>query len=240
VIVDWNMVAALAAATAVLGSGAHVAITKIWPWLRARYSSQSLSNRIGGGEYTPFLLANALFPYVEPLCSQVDPSGREDFRALVPMAKPLFGVLDEFLQEGLGARYLILLADSGMGKTSALINYYARNLRRRRPREIVLLYLGAPHLLDRIDESQPSYEKILFLDALDEDTAAIADHRERVLEVMQTARQFRGVVISCRTQFFLKDEEITRETGIVRYGPRRAGVSGTYEFQKLYLRMSRG
>ena len=52
----------------------------------------------------------------------------------------------------------------------------------------------------------------VFLDALDEDTKAIADHKERISELMQLAKKFKRVIISCRTQFFLKDEEIPIET----------------------------
>ncbi|MBI3568552.1 MAG: hypothetical protein HY084_10185 [Gemmatimonadetes bacterium] len=151
------------------------------------------------------------------------------------MSKPLFKVLDDILYDSPAPRYVILLADSGMGKTTALINYYARNLRRQIHKDIVLLYLGTPRLLSRISSVKRKGEKMLFLDALDEDTKALADHRRRVYDVMDAARGFECVVISCRTQFFLRDEEIARDTGIMRYGPRAAGESGNYDLLKLYL-----
>ncbi|MCP4688613.1 MAG: hypothetical protein GY859_11220, partial [Desulfobacterales bacterium] len=48
-------------------------------------------------------------------------------------------------------------------------------------------------------------------------------------------KKFRRIIITCRTQFFRKDEEIPLDTGILRIGPRKAGVKGSYEFRKLYL-----
>jgi hypothetical protein len=42
-------------------------------------------------------------------------------------------------------------------------------------------------------------------------------------------------LITCRTQFFPKDEEIPVDTGIARFGPRAAGEKAFYEFYKLYL-----
>jgi len=52
---------------------------------------------------------------------------------------------------------------------------------------------------------------------------------------MRACRKFKRVLITCRTQFFPSDEEIPRETGIARVGPRKAGEEAKYEFWKLYL-----
>ncbi len=52
---------------------------------------------------------------------------------------------------------------------------------------------------------------------------------------MLACHQFKRVLITCRTQFFPKEEEIPRETGIARVGPRKPGEAGEYEFWKLYL-----
>ena len=52
---------------------------------------------------------------------------------------------------------------------------------------------------------------------------------------MVSCSSFSRVVITCRTQFFPRDEEIPVETGIRRgLGPRKAGAE-CYEFVKLYL-----
>ncbi|MBD3343053.1 MAG: DUF1566 domain-containing protein, partial [Candidatus Lokiarchaeota archaeon] len=64
---------------------------------------------------------------------------------------------------------------------------------------------------------------------------AIIDHAERLINLMQLTRDFQKVLITCRTQFFPKDEEIPIETGIVKIGPVPAGHKAQYIFHKLYI-----
>jgi hypothetical protein len=73
------------------------------------------------------------------------------------------------------------------------------------------------------------------LDALDEDTKAIENHRSRLTDLLRTASDFRHVMITCRTQFFPRDEEIPAETGLLRVGPVAAGESKEHCFYKIYL-----
>lgn len=232
----WEAVGAIAGAAAVAGAAATSLVTRVLPWMRNRLDSRSLRHRLGAADYHPSVLAAAVHNYVQPLCGDVDPAGREDYRSLFPISRPLFQVLDDVLHHARAPQYLLLLADSGMGKTSALINYYARNLRRWRGRlPVTLVYLGRKGVLERIRSVANKPDGVLFLDALDEDPEAIRDHHGRVRELMEAAEGFRAVVLSCRTQFFFKDEEITRDVGIAKLGPRPAGEAGEYRFQKLYL-----
>src|SRR5690606_23496512 len=64
---------------------------------------------------------------------------------------------------------------------------------------------------------------------------AIKGHRERLFNLMEQCKKFKKVIITCRTQFFPKAEEIPVETGIIKFGPQKAGDKGVYEFWKLYL-----
>ena len=52
---------------------------------------------------------------------------------------------------------------------------------------------------------------------------------------MDQCRKFKKIIITCRTQFFPKGEEIPSETGVLKLGPRKASEKGMYEFWKLYL-----
>jgi hypothetical protein len=74
---------------------------------------------------------------------------------------------------------------------------------------------------------------VLFLDALDEDLKAIDDHRKRLSELIGLSQKFRSVVITCRSQFFPKDEEIPTDTGVLTTLP--AEGSKKISLQKLYL-----
>jgi hypothetical protein len=177
--------------------------------------------------------------YIQPDCQSVDPSGLEDFRRIVPTRVPLFAAMDRILRSPGTERFLIVLADSGMGKTAFLLNYYARHRRRwwwrRRGIELKLVPLNQPDAGDMI-AAVPDADRmktVLFLDALDEDQKAIRDHRQRLGELIEMSRKFRAVVITCRSQFFPKDEEIPTDTGVITALPRQG--SAEYSLQKLYL-----
>lgn len=123
-----------------------------------------------------------------------------------------------------------------MGKTSLLLSYYARNLRRRKSKRhrIALVHLGTRDADARIEAITERRRTALFLDAFDEDTRAIRDHRSRIRELIALTEGFRRIVITSRTQFFPSDEEIPQDTGILKIGAR--GMErATYEFRKLYL-----
>jgi hypothetical protein len=177
--------------------------------------------------------------YIQPDCQSVDPSGLEDFRRIVPTRVPLFQAMDRILHNPGTERFLIILADSGMGKTAFLLNYYARHRRRwwwqRRGIEIKLVPLNQPDAGDMI-AAIPEVDRkktVLFLDALDEDQKAIADHRKRLTELIELSKKFRSVVITCRSQFFPRDEEIPTETGVITGLPSKDRKG--YSLQKLYL-----
>jgi hypothetical protein len=105
----------------------------------------------------------------------------------------------------------------------------------RKPYQIALIPLGIPDADQRISAVTDKPNTVLFLDALDEDTLAIVDHAERVRMILQLGRDFRRIVITCRTQFFARDEEIPRRTAILKVGARAAGERAEYLFHKIYL-----
>ena len=149
----------------------------------------------------------------------------------------LFEVLDRFLSKDTSYRHMFLLADSGMGKSSCMLNYYVRNQRRlgKRRHRLVVVPLGIPDADAHIEKIPHKPQTVVFLDALDEDTRAIEDHGARLRDLLNLCRDFRRVLISCRTQFFPRDEEIPVDTGLLRVDPRKAGEKGSYQFLKLYL-----
>lgn len=120
-----------------------------------------------------------------------------------------------------------------------MVNYLARNEGRpaAERRRIAFLPLGDPAVdVDRLVEGiTDKADTVLFLDAFDEDQGAIISHRDRIFELMQLTRSFRKVVLTCRTQFFPRDEEIPADTGIARVGPRNLTDGPTLELWKIYL-----
>lgn len=151
---------------------------------------------------------------------------------------PLFLKL-VFKDSGKDNKYYLILADTGMGKTTFLINLYLRYKNQwselldfGRNQNIVLFPLGSPEALDAIRGVENKKNTILLLDAFDEDVKAAEDHRARMSDILHLAKDFKAIVITCRTQFFPSEEEIPKEAGYIKaYGDGQT----EYKFQKLYL-----
>jgi hypothetical protein len=223
---------------AVIGTGftlISIAI-RLSKWLRRRSDIKALRNRIGSGLYTREDILRATEFFVEPDCQSVDPSGGEDFRKVFSTREPAFKALDKLFKSGIGEKHTIILADSGMGKSTLLLNYYARHYRRRRPPfRLAIVPFGSKDADKEIASIEHRSDTVLFLDAFDEDTLAIQDHKTRLAYILEMTKDFQHVLFTCRTQFFEKDDETPKETGLIRIGTTRAGQAREYTFLKLYL-----
>jgi hypothetical protein len=102
--------------------------THVWPRLKAIYDSYSLRRQLGNA-YTNQEIKESLWYYIEPFVQTDDPSKGNEPSATVNIKNKLFTVLDEIFSEESAYRYAVLLADAGMGKTSALMSYTARHTR---------------------------------------------------------------------------------------------------------------
>lgn len=205
--------------------------------VRVWRSRRILEREFGGDFYSSETIERSTRYYVRPDCSSIDPSEEADLRSLVLSREDLFSVVDRFLEHESPYRHLLLLADSGMGKSSFVLNYYASNrLRWRGQRRLrfVVVPLGHPNADSYIAAIQEKREVVLLLDAFDEDPSAIADYRARIEQLTELSIPFRRIIITCRTQFFPRAVEIPTRAGFV-YEPRELGQSGEYEFRKLYL-----
>ena len=135
-------------------------------------------------------------------------------------------------------KYYIILADSGMGKTTFMINLYLKyKFAFRWPWtnrfNIRLFPLGDPKSLPDIRsiDKEERRNTILLLDAFDEDNKAVEDYQARLQEIIDATWDFRDVVITCRTQFFPDSRSEPHETGKLKFGPR----GGSHSFKKLYV-----
>lgn len=228
-------------ATIFTAIGAVAAVVAAWyvylPHRQQRRTQRLLEKSFGSELYTPEVIANSTRYYVPPNCSSVDPAQEAEIRQVKVAKQKLFEMVDEHLAEDSANRHLLLLADSGMGKSSFVLNYYARNQRlpKRKRQRLAVVPLGIPDAEEYIAKIEHARDTVIFLDAFDEDTKAIKDHRARLLNLMQACRYFKRVLITCRTQFFASDIEIPRETDLPRVGPRKLGEAATYKLSKLYL-----
>ena len=101
---------------------------------RERRRKYRLAKRLNAQDYTADDIERAVIYYLDPECQVVDPSGSEDFRRIYPVRQNLFEVIDDLLNKQTVNKFSLLLADTGMGKTSFLLNYYARHWEENRRR----------------------------------------------------------------------------------------------------------
>ncbi|MFQ5630730.1 MAG: SUMF1/EgtB/PvdO family nonheme iron enzyme, partial [bacterium] len=143
-------------------------------------------------------------------------------------------------------KFYLVLADSGMGKTTFLINLYVKyssffNFGRKY--HIRLLPFGDARILQQIKKIKADEvpNTILLLDAFDEDKKLIPPtepdgltdderFRCRLDEIIEAVRDFREVVITSRTQYFPGQEDKPYELKIPRFDDK-----GFHTLAKFYL-----
>lgn len=214
-------------------------VKKVFIWMYKKYIEKKASK-----DLHPFFsrieVESATENFVKTRFQNVPPSQDEEpGRNYISSAKqeliPLFRDLafDESKDDD---KYYIILADSGMGKTTFMINLfleYKYGLRWPwvKRHDIKLYPLGNPNSLSEIEKIENKEGTILLLDAFDEDNMAVKDYSGRLNEIIKVTWNFRDVVITCRTQFFPDSKSEPYETGRLKFGPK----GGVHRFKKLYI-----
>ena len=143
-----------------------------------------------------------------------------------------------------GERFYLILADSGMGKTTFMINLYIRYhsfFNRHRKYRMRLFRFSHPDTLAEIKayKKEDAKNTILLLDALDEDPNIVSKDpnisdaqafQHRLDEIIEATRNFCEIVMTCRTQYFPGQEEDPYELKVKRPDER-----GFYTLNKLYI-----
>lgn len=184
---------------------------------------------------------NATKFYIETRCQNVPPSianePRETFAFVTSQKLIPFFIEHAFTsRKNNDQRFYMILADSGMGKTTFMINLYLSYTKKnwlKKRNKIKLYPLGHFNSFEEIKQI-PEKEKeqtILLLDAFDEDSHAAENYQKRFSELLDEVWRFKEVVITCRTQFFPSQEEEPHRTGLLKMG----GNKGEHVFHKLYL-----
>jgi hypothetical protein len=155
-----------------------------------------------------------------------------------------FFIKTAFNQHSETERFYVILGDSGMGKTTFLVNLYLeyhRLFQWRRRLAMKLFRFSEPDTLENVrniskDEAR---DTILLLDALDEDGQIIPKDpsiseekafRERVDGIIAETRKFAYTIMTCRSQYFPGQEDDPYELKI-----RRPDEQGHYILNKLYI-----
>lgn len=196
--------------------------------------------------YSENEIKNAVKNYVETNCQSVSSTISNEPNqtfAFVPKEKILPFFIDKAFKNSSGDfKYFIILADSGMGKTTFLINLVLTFNKKNRKlinyfswtkNQMLLIPLADKDALDIISDKDINEKRktILLLDAFDEDTNAVINYRKRMDEILFAVKDYKEVVITCRTQFFQSEEDEPNSTGLFKYG----GAKGKHTFKKIYL-----
>ena len=165
--------------------------------------------------------------YVVPNCQHHNPADyHEDQQSRSYLKASLHESLQAFLGgetlvRGNGSNQMFILADAGMGKTTLLLMLKMWHLFSFWPKgyDCLLLKLG-DESLGKINQHEGKAKTVLLLDALDEDPLAHGRIDERLKELLEASRNYRQVLITCRTQFF-------PPTGVSPFGdPGRVTLGG--------------
>ena len=216
--------------------GSLAALLALWPHIRQRILERRLSRRFGADLYLPEVIRDAVRWYIRPDASSVDLSQEMEERSnRIPTREDLFRAVRRFLDDASEHRHMLLLADSGMGKSAFVLNFYAHEKRRfrRKRHRLAVIPLGHPKALERIRDIQDKRETTIFLDAFDEDPKARDNYWGRLKTILEECSEFKRILMTCRTQFFPKDDAIPVGTGMVKVGPRNDKAH--YEFWRLYI-----
>ena len=141
-------------------------------------------------------------------------------------------------------KFYLILADSGMGKTTFLINLYIK-YNSISKYNVKMFPFGDKDIIQRIKDIANNQDKakntILLLDAFDEYEGLLPPKtpdgltdderfRKQLDEIFDMTRDFRNVIITSRTQYFPAQEENPYELNIPRFDN-----GGFHKLLKLYL-----
>ena len=212
--------------------------SEITPRIKNRRRKKRLQSFLGttvfGGDQLEFFIKY----YIRPRFQNIDPARVDEPGDDVTAQEDLLNGIDRIISKNIKPKYIIILADTGMGKTSFCLNYFTRYMRRpegKRDYDMILFPLTMPNVDEEIRKIKNKERKIIILDAFDEDRKAIENHEDRMDAILNLTEKFARIIITCRTQFFPDDASIPSKTARRKYFPTELGESGTYEFQPIYI-----
>lgn len=99
--------------------------------------------------------------------------------------------------------HFLILADSGIGKTTFMLNLFQTCAFDKKYQHTVELFpLRDPNTMSAVGRLKQRSDTFLLLDGLNEDPEAIVNYETRLAEVIKQTQGFAKVIITCRTRFF--------------------------------------
>lgn len=208
-------------------------ITKLWKKYFAPYFRYKKQVDQFYGKETRRNVARC---YIQTRGQDIDPCEQDEIRDdngkyISTHLVPFF--CKEVFRESSRGKYYLVLADSGMGKSTFLLRLYRDYLLRfslQKKKNVVLVPLSQQSALQDLENIDSPRSTILLLDALDENNEAITDYVKFFKSLLKATEQFYRVIITCRTQFFPNRDLEPEVTGRIRSGtgPKREEIVKKY------------
>ncbi len=207
-----------------------------FPYFGKRSRVKALQHLIYDRIYTEDVIVSAADRFIPRKCQRISPYS-SSFKKKSMNKGELTQVLDRFIDQNVRCRYFLLLADSGMGKTTFLLNYYLYNNRRskKKKQKIVLISLKIDDADQLIGSMPDQNNTILMLDGLDEDCRAFSNPHERVRQLIDLTRKYKRVVITSDLDFIprLKHLPVKKEYEIIQ--PKNVNDATLYRLKRFYM-----
>lgn len=214
-------------------------ILRIIKYLYKKYNDRQALN-----DLQPFVdseqLKNITEYYVPTKAQNVSPSNENepgDVFATTARIELLPFYLKNVVSKSSAQRLYLVLADSGMGKSTFLVNLcLAINAKGRRSSvQAKFIPLGHPLADEEIANQDRTIQKktVLLLDAFDEDARAQEDHEGRLDDLLKRTAHYRAVILTCRTQFFSSEAEEPFSTKLYRFNSQAGNTH--HKFKKMYI-----
>lgn len=206
-----------------IAGGVFATVRWVIPWF-AQHQKESRLARCLHPFYTASEIKSHTKHFIPTQCQSKSPTESLEIARDTEPREPLIPYFIRIFEKDKDDYVFMVLADSGMGKTTFMVNlYYTYHHLWQKKYKIRLLPFnaGIEEELDKIPD-EVRRETILLLDGLDEDPQAIERPNERIVELLKKISHFQTVVITCRTQFFAREEDIPTSLPFGSLSPSRA------------------
>lgn len=173
--------------------------------LKTLYHSRPLSEYYSSEE-----ISEATSNYISTRGQSVDPSKYLELREALKEQNDSENLIQlfhkEFAKRKNSKKFFLVLGDSGMGKTTFMINLYLKFQKKvvnRKRKDIYLIPLSNSNYKKKIEEIDvKNKEAILLLDAFDEDVTAWENPEKNLEDLVQLVTKFSIVILTSRGHFF--------------------------------------
>ena len=222
--------------------GAIIGLYKIFNFFRLKFKNHRDSKSLFPF-YNDGSIIIAQQKYIRTKCQNIDPSEEINLKSSFAFAAredlQNFFVRKVFRGVEPNAQFYLILGDSGMGKTTFLINLFSkynsfvRSLFNKYSIKLLPLGLEKDKLISQIKAINSPEKTILLLDGFDESPRIsnddISNEFDHLIDLIQN---FKFVIITCRTHYFSSQKEEPNELRIKKFNTQG---NGFHSIKKMYV-----